>query len=192
MAHTYANLWTHAVFSTKDRERLLDHELKPRLFSYMAGIIENLKGQPLLINGPSDHVHMLLVLPADLSLSELMKKVKANSSRWVHENWPSRSRFAWQRGYAAFSVSHAKAGETRRYIAKQEEHHRKLTFQEEVTAFLKNHGIQYDPRFVFDQAVCVAPPGLDAETKRTRVPRLAPWANVFRPIRGLNNKPATR
>ena len=150
MAHTYTNLWTHALFSTKGREPMLDRELKPRLFAYMAAIIENLKGQALLINGSSDHVHMLFVQPADLSLSDLMKKVKANSSRWVHQNWPSRIRFAWQTGYAAFSVSRSQVGWAERYIADQEEHHRKLTFQEEVLTFLKKHGIQYNPRFVFD------------------------------------------
>jgi REP element-mobilizing transposase RayT len=149
MAHTYTNLWTHALFSTKDRERFLDRELKARLFPYMAGIIENLKGQALLINGPADHVHMLFVLPADLALAELVKKVKANSSRWVHENWPSRARFAWQTGYAAFSVSQSKVGEVKRYLANQEQHHRKVTSQEEVLAFLKKHGIRYDLRYVF-------------------------------------------
>jgi putative transposase len=150
MAHTYTNLWTHVLFSTKGRARLLEGELKRRLFAYMAGIIENLKGQPLLINGPSDHVHLLFVLPADLSLSELVKKVKANSSRWVHENWPTYGGFAWQTGYAAFSVSQSKVREVKRYIADQEEHHRKVTFQEEVLAFLKKHGIKYEFRFVFD------------------------------------------
>jgi putative transposase len=150
MAHTYTNLWTHALFSTKDRVPLLVPERKPRLFAYMAGIIENLKGHPLLINGPGDHVHLLFVLPADVSLSEVIKKVKAHSSRWIHENWPSRARFAWQTGYAAFSVSQSKVREARQYIANQEEHHRKVPFQEEVLAFLKKHGIQYDPRFVFD------------------------------------------
>jgi putative transposase len=130
--------------------RSLDAEIKPRLFAYMAGIIENLKGKPLLINGPRDHVHLLCVLPGDQSLSDLMKKVKANSSRWVHENWEWRARFAWQTGYAAFSVSHSKVREMRRYIANQEEHHRKTTFHEEVMTFLRKHGIQYDPGFVLD------------------------------------------
>jgi len=79
-----------------------------------------------------------------------MEKVKANSSRWIHERWPHRSRFAWQTGYAAFSVSESNLKDVKAYIANQEEHHRKVTFQEEVLAFLKKHGIEYDRRFVLE------------------------------------------
>ncbi len=112
----------------------------------MGGIISHLKGKPVLINGPNDHVHLLFVLPASLSLSDLMEK--ANSSKWVHQRWPNRAFFAWQPGYTAFSVSQSSLEEVRQYIANQEEHHRKLTYREEVLAFLKKHGIQDDSRFV--------------------------------------------
>jgi putative transposase len=167
MAHTYTNLWMHVIFSTKDRERLLDAAVKPRLFAYMASIIENQEGQPLLVNGPSDHVHMLFVLPANLSLAELVRKVKANSSRWVHQNCPALGGFvAWQAGYAGFSVSASKVGEVKRYIANQEQHHRHVTFQEEVLAFLKRHGIQYDVRFVFDWRIRLCRPWRGSGQKR--------------------------
>jgi putative transposase len=150
MVHTYTNLLIHALFSTKGRQPMLDAELKSRLLPYLAGIITNLKGRPVVINGPKDHVHLLFVLPATLPLADLVEKLKANSSRWVHEDFPPRSNFAWQSGYTAFSVSQSNVAAVKRYIAQQEEHHRKLTYQEEVLALLKKHGIQYDPRYVFD------------------------------------------
>jgi len=150
MAHTFTDLLIHALFSTKERRPLLDNELKPPLLAYLGGIVRNLRGEPLLVNGPKDHVHLLLLLPASLSVSDLMEKVKGSSSRWVHERWPTRSSFAWQTGYTAFTVSHSDRERIRKYIADQEEHHRRVTFQEEVLAFLKEHAIAYDPRFVFE------------------------------------------
>jgi len=109
----------------------------------MGGIIGRLKGQSLLVNGPKDHVHLLFVLPAALSLSEMMDKVKANSSKVANERWPAVG-FAWQIGYAGFSVSPSKIEEVRNYILNQEAHHRKLTYEEEVAALLKRHGVKYD------------------------------------------------
>ncbi len=150
MAHTFTDLLIHALFSTQERRPLLDDELKPQLFAYLGGIVRNLRGELLLVNGPSDHVHLLLLLPAPLSVSDLIEKVKGGSSRWVHERWPARSSFAWQTGYAAFSVSHTDRERIRKYIANQEEHHRRVTYQEEVLTFLKEHEVEYDPRFVFE------------------------------------------
>jgi putative transposase len=105
MAHTFTNLLTHIIFSTKDRMPTLDPNLKERLFPYMGGIFRELGATPLLINGPTDHVHILAVLPAKLSVSEILNEVKSNSSGWVHKTFPPRSTFAWQIGYAAFGVS---------------------------------------------------------------------------------------
>jgi len=132
MAHTYTNLLIHGLFSTKERRPVLDAELRRELFAYMGGIIAHLKSRPLLINGPKDHVHLLFVLPASLALSDLMEKVKANSSKWVHERWPRRSLFGWQEGYTAFSVSQSNLEKVTKYIVEQEGHHRKLSFREEV------------------------------------------------------------
>ena len=150
MAHTFTNIVIHALFSTKHRQPYLDAELRTEIFPYMGGIIAKLNGQPLLINGPSDHVHLLFVQPAALGLSEVMEKVKANSSRWVNQRWPQRARFAWQTGYTAFSVSQSQVEAVKTYIRNQEQHHRKRSFQEELVAFLKQHGIGYDPRFILD------------------------------------------
>jgi REP element-mobilizing transposase RayT len=135
------------LFSTKDRQPLIQPEIKSDLYAYMGGIIASLKGKPVLINGPKDHVHVLFVLPASLSLSELMEKLKANSSKWAAKRWPAL-RFSWQTGYTAFSVSQSKLGEVKAYVLRQEEHHRKRTYREEVVALLKKHGIDFDPRFV--------------------------------------------
>ena len=148
MAHTFTNIVIHALFSTKHRRPSLDAELKSELFPYMGGIIAKLNGQSLLINGPSDHVHLLFIQPA--VLSELMEKVKANSSRWVKQRWPQRKGFAWQTGYTAFSVSQSQVEAVLEYIRNQERHHQKRTFQEELTAFLTQHRIAYDPRFLLD------------------------------------------
>jgi len=150
MAHTYSNILIHALFSTKQRRPYLDAELKQELFPYMGGIIAKLHGQSLLINGPSDHVHLLFVQPAALGLAEIMEKGKANSSRWVHTRWPQRKSFAWQTGYTAFSVSQSQVETVLEYIQNQERHHQKRTFQEELVALLKKHRIEYDPRFVLD------------------------------------------
>lgn len=102
----------------------------------------------MIVNGVEDHVHMLFVQSPSLSLADLMEKVKANSSGWMKRRWPELRKFAWQTGYTAFSVSKSNAGLVRRYIERQEQHHRKMTFQDEVVAFLKKHEIAYDPRYI--------------------------------------------
>jgi putative transposase len=131
MAHTYTSLLAHVIFSTKDRRPLLDAEVRGRVFAYMGGVVRELKGAALAINGPDDHVHLLLALPANVAVADAVRVVKANASRWVHETWPRRKDFAWQSGYGAFSVSRSNVEEVERYIAGQEEHHRHLSFQEE-------------------------------------------------------------
>lgn len=148
VAHTYTNVLIHALFSTKNRHPWLTPDVRQELFPYLGGTVNKLGGQSVLINGTEDHIHMLLLQPPALSLADLMEKLKANSSGWVKKRWPDRKTFAWQSGYTAFSVSKSHAGQVRKYIATQQEHHRKLSFEEEVLAFLKRHAIAYDPRFV--------------------------------------------
>jgi REP element-mobilizing transposase RayT len=150
MAHTFTNLLVHFIFSTKDRRPYLDAEIRPRVFAYMGGVFREMGATPMLINGPEDHAHALVGMPASLSVAEVMRVVKTNSSRWVHEQWPDRREFAWQSGYGAFSVSQSNRAEVEKYIANQEEHHRHVSFQEEFLAFLKRHGIAYDERYVWD------------------------------------------
>ena len=95
----------HVIFSTKDRAPDLSPEFAPRLFPYMGGILRECKGTALIINGPADHVHLLLSIPATVSVADMLRVLKANSSRWVHEQFPERKRFGWQAGYGAFTVS---------------------------------------------------------------------------------------
>ena len=150
MAHTFTNLLTHIIFSTKHRQPTLELDLKRRLFPYLGGIFRELDASPLLVNGPTDHVHILAVLPAKLAPSKIIGTVKANSSGWVHKTFPARRTFAWQVGYAAFGVSPSQKQSVLDYIVKQEEHHRKLSFKEELIALLKKHEIEYDERYLWE------------------------------------------
>ncbi len=150
MAHTFTHLLTHIIFSTKNREPLLDSELKSRLFPYMGGIVRELGGAAILINGPSDHVHLLISFPSTKSISDFMRVVKTNSSRWVHEQFPSKQNFAWQTGYAAFSVSESNRAAVEKYISNQEEHHRVASFKDEFVSFLQKHGMEYDEKYLWD------------------------------------------
>ncbi len=150
MAHTYTNVVIHALFSTKNRYPWLSAEVREEVFAYLGGSVNKLGGQSLLVNGAADHVHMLFVQPASMSLAEVMEKLKANSSGWMKRRWPERRGFAWQTGYAAFSVSKSQVEQVRRYIAGQEEHHRRVGFQEEVLVILRKQGIHYDPRYLFN------------------------------------------
>jgi REP element-mobilizing transposase RayT len=149
VAHTYTNILIHALFSTKDRHPWLNLEVKAELFPYLGGAINHLGGQSVLVNGPADHVHLLFVQPASISLADLMEKVTAKSSGWVKKRWPNCEGFAWQTGYTAFSVSKSQAQRVKQYIENQEEHHRRVSLQEELVAFLQKQGIAYDPRYVF-------------------------------------------
>ena len=146
MAHSFHSLLVHLIFSTKNRRPDLSPGLVARLFPYMGGIIRERRGTPLIINGPSDHVHLLVCLPSTESVAELMRVVKTNSSRWVHETFPEQRRFGWQGGYGAFTVSQSQASNVRDYIASQQEHHRTVSFQKEFLTFLRKNGIPYDER----------------------------------------------
>jgi len=148
MSHTYTYLATHIVFSTKDHLPMITADLKPRLWSYMSGIISNLGGEALAINGMADHAHLLVLLPPTIATAESLRTLKTNTSKWVHENWREQSKFAWQSGYAAFSVSKSGVKDVVRYIDNQEEHHRKFSYQEELYSLFKKHGLEYDERYI--------------------------------------------
>ena len=150
MPHSLTAIRIHAVFSTKGREPLIDRALCPRLWAYMSGIVCESGGVALAIGGTADHVHVLFSAPPTLAVADVMRLVKTNSSRWVHEEFPTRESFAWQAGYAAFSVSPSNVERVRRYIADQEAHHRRRSFQEEYVAFLKTSGIAYDERYLWE------------------------------------------
>jgi REP element-mobilizing transposase RayT len=142
-------MFTHLIFSTKNRTPILTADIRPRLFEYMGGIIRGLGGQSILINGVEDHVHALTVSPTTVTTADFMRDLKGDSSAWAKDAL-KLPQFAWQTGYAAFSVSKSAVPAVRAYIVNQEEHHRRITFQEEYLQFLKRHEIDYDERFVFD------------------------------------------
>lgn len=147
MAHTYTDLLAHVIFSTKDRQPLINTDFKPRLHAYMHGIVKDLGGKALIIGGIADHIHLLVNLPTTVTMSEAMRVVKANSSKWAHEE--GHRHFAWQSGYGAFSVSRSNVEAVYNYIANQEQHHRVMTFQDEYVMFLEKHGIEYDERYLW-------------------------------------------
>jgi len=146
MPRSYASLLIHIIFSTKGRTPSLADAFADRLFAYMGGIVKGMGGVPILINGPADHVHLLVSMPAKVAVAELVRVVKANSSKWAHGE---QFQFEWQSGYGAFSVSNSKQREVRDYIASQQEHHRHVSFQEEYLALLTRHGVNFDERDVF-------------------------------------------
>jgi len=150
MGQTHAKLLYHVIFSTKKRRRLITAAIRDRLYPYMAAIVRNLGGTALAIGGTEDHAHLLIELPASSSVADVMRALKANSSKWIHESFSDEGVFAWQSGYAAFTVSESVAGKVAAYIQNQEEHHRKGCFEDELVSFLARHGIEYDDRYLLD------------------------------------------
>jgi REP element-mobilizing transposase RayT len=149
MPHSYSNLLIHVVFGTKGRTRSIDATIQPDLWAYMGGIVHEMRGTARLINGIEDHVHMLISLPADISLAECLRVVKTNSSRWLHEAFPRHRSFAWQTGYGAFSVSASNEKQVFKYIQDQERHHRRMSFEEEFISLLRKHGVSFDERYLW-------------------------------------------
>jgi REP element-mobilizing transposase RayT len=150
MSHSYTQLLYHIVFSTKERRPWIEPELASRLHPYLGGAIRDEGGVALVINGVADHVHILGRLRQDRAVSDVLRAIKANSSGWAHREFPALSTFAWQEGFAAFTVSQSQSMRVKAYIANQEEHHRRRSFQNEFIALLKAHGIEFDERYVFD------------------------------------------
>jgi REP element-mobilizing transposase RayT len=148
MPQTHINLIFHIIFGTKERRPLIDNGFKEQLFKYITGIIANYGGKTIVVNGTADHIHILVSLGADKALSEIVRAIKANSSKFIHEEFPSQL-FQWQDGYAAFTVSHSQADSVIKYISGQEEHHRQISFEDEFAAFIKKHGIETDPRYIW-------------------------------------------
>ena len=144
MSHTYAHTLMHCVFSTKNRANLIRHP--DDLWRYVTVLAHSHDIHVLAAGGTANHLHLLLLLPQAITLADAMRELKANSSRWLRE---TDRTFAWQQGYGAFSVSVSQKQRVMEYIARQEEHHRTRTFEEEFSAMLKMSGIAYDPRFVF-------------------------------------------
>jgi len=145
MASTFLSLYFHLVFGTKNREPMIDAAWRNRLHEYLAGTICGLGGVPIEIGGVADHVHLLISLKATHSLSDVVRELKKASSVWAHGEF-DKPDFAWQDGYAAFTISATSCETVRKYIYEQEEHHRKRSFREEVQQMLIKAGVVFDPR----------------------------------------------
>ena len=150
MAATLVKVLVHIVFSTKKRFPFIEPALSTDLYPYMAGIVRHQRATLLALGGMPDHVHALIRLKADLSLSDMVRALKAVSSKWVHEKPNPLPEFAWQEGYFAASVSPSREASVRSYILNQEAHHRRTDFKDELLELLRKHGVEFDPKYLFD------------------------------------------
>ena len=150
MPGTYSQLLLHVVFSTKGRTPWIAPEIAERLYPYIGGIVRAEKGVLYEIGGVEDHIHMYLRWRPVGAVSDLMRSVKARSSKWVHETYSNLAAFAWQEGYSVFSVSKSQEQAVKKYIAGQAEHHRKEDFKSELLRILRAHGVEFEEKYVFD------------------------------------------
>jgi REP element-mobilizing transposase RayT len=149
MPQSFAAIQLPLVFSTKNRVPSITADLAPKLHAYIHGIVAK-KGMLLAAGGVADHVHLLVTLGKEVSVSELVRVVKCNSSGWVHTTFPVHGDFAWQNGYGAFSVSRSHRVQLTNYIATQAEHHKTLSFQDEFRELLRRHELEWDEEHVWD------------------------------------------
>ena len=150
MAGTYTKLYYHIVFSTKNRKEFIKSAIEDQLHKYIAGIVRGIGGNGIEINGMPDHVHILAIMPPKIALSNALRDIKANSSRWVHESFPELAKFGWQDGFAAFTVSKSQVDPVRQYIRDQKSHHRQSDYKHELVGLLEKHEIEYDERYIWD------------------------------------------
>lgn len=146
---SYTSLHYHIVFSTKDRRPYFQPQDNDRLNPYFGGIIRNRKAKLHIVNSTVDHVHLAAALHPDTSLSTFVRVIKTNSSKWIHDTFPALQTFGWQEGYSAFSVSYSGIDKVIEYIRNQQEHHKKITFEEELILLLEKHQIEYKREYVF-------------------------------------------
>jgi putative transposase len=147
--HSFTNVLIHSVWGTKNRERSLDSQLRDRLWPYLGGIAKQNRMKALAVGGAIDHVHILVSLPATLSVAKAVQLLKGNSSKWIHATFPKMSSFEWQEGYGAFSIGLSAVDATVAYIRNQTAHHRTRTFRAEFEAMVRKHGFDYEKR-MFD------------------------------------------
>ena len=144
------NLIYHVVFSTKHREALIRAEIQIDLYNYIFGIIHNHQGSPLEIGGTEDHVHILLKIKASICLADMMREIKAGSSKWLNEIKNFNGTFGWQNGYGGFTVSASQVERVRAYVKNQKEHHQKNNFENEFVQFLEHNQLEYNPDYLWN------------------------------------------
>jgi putative transposase len=150
MAGTYTKLFYHIVFSTKQRQSFISASVEEELYKYLAGIVRGIGGSCIAVNGMPDHIHMLVMLPPKIALSDAMREIKANSSKWLHETKPALTQFGWQDGFAAFTVSKSGVEAVHEYIREQKSHHARRDYKAELLELLARHEVDFDERYVWD------------------------------------------
>jgi REP-associated tyrosine transposase len=151
MPQSLAKILVHTVFSTKQRRPFLrDRKLRIEMHAYLGGILANLDCQPIIVGGVEDHVHLLYALARTRDAATMVKEVKRGSSLWIKTKSPELRDFSWQNGYGIFSMGFSQIPEVKQYIANQEEHHRKMSFQDELRTLLQRYQIEYDEHYVWD------------------------------------------
>ncbi len=151
MAQSLTQIYLHIVFSTKNRHPyLMEKTLRSQMHAYLAGICKNQECPALIVGGVEDHVHLLFRFSKNISVSSFLRELKRDSSKWVKTESPALSDFHWQLGYGAFSISPSHVDLLKRYIANQEEHHKRETFQDEFQRLCKKYGVPIDERYVWD------------------------------------------
>jgi len=150
MATSFVSINIHFVFSTKKRQKLIEENIRPRLWAYMGGIAKQNKMLALAVGGTDNYSHMLVSISATHSPSKAVQLIKAGSSKWVHEEFPHIKGFSWQVGYSAFSVGPKRVQSVIDYIHNQEEHHKIKTFEEEYVEFLNSTGLKFDEKTIWE------------------------------------------
>lgn len=150
MANTYTQIYIHIVFAVKGRANLISKSWKDELYKYITGIVTNEGQKMIAINGMPDHIHILIGIKPIIALSNLVRDIKANSSRFINEKRWIAGKFEWQQGFGAFSYSHSQLTNVINYIQNQEEHHKIKTFREEYIEFLEHYNIDYKNEFIFE------------------------------------------
>lgn len=148
MSQSYVQLYVHVVFHTKNNVKSILQDSEDELYSYLGGILRNLKSIPFQIGGTSDHIHILCTLPKTMSLADLMEEVKKSSSRWIKSKGLAYDNFYWQDGYGGFSVGWSQVNHVRNYIKGQKEHHKKVAFIDEYKSLFDENGIGYEERYL--------------------------------------------
>ena len=150
MPQSLSKVYIHITFSTKHRQNLIDETIEKSLYEYLGGICKGLDCNPVRVGGYQNHVHVLCTLSRKITQMKLMEELKKQSSKWIKTQSSHYSGFYWQDGYGIFSVNPRQVNEVVKYIDNQKEHHQKLTFKEELLAFLKKYGVEYDERYLWE------------------------------------------
>ncbi len=150
MPQSLARLLVHVIFSTKYRAPLLSPAVRPAVHQYLGTVLRDHDCPAIRIGGVEDHVHLLFGLSRKLAIAKIVEIIKTSSSKWLKLQSPSLAEFHWQAGYGAFSVSPSQMEVVIRYIENQEEHHREVTFQDEMRGILERHSVEFDERYVWD------------------------------------------